>query len=1034
MARKLRLEYPGAIYHVISQANGVRLLVTFSVVSGPATVAGNILTVTGAGLITVRAHQAGAQNGASGTYSPASLDREFTVVQGTPPAEPSAAFSVLSDTKRSGTRIFALSVSAPEPVWFDIDRDGYLEEIIPVGVGGFEVLASVDADYTQMVLDVAAMAATLDNMWRSGYWSPFWSDNFSADSPRAGADAGWVRVANISTLSLTTDYDIFFNLAYRFTPEPGQEYVIFGEYGHRWGDRVENWPADSLRVRRTYGSPDLEAGQAILSVQEGSPQSIEMLSVPYYVIRKGKPFAAATLSIGGKSVGIGISGSSVGSITLPLPAGGSASVNLGTGTGLITIGGSTISVGSGGVTINGAPPVVVTGEIIAGITGQIDGTGVTLSIPEVGGILGTTVHVNPDGSGSLTLSNGAGIAVSSSGQVSLKLPAGTPQILMGAVDILGKVLQGGKGAGVSGRDVLGIIGAAGVKYPMPNGVLDDIDVRIRSGGSFEIGIKQSNDQFFWIAVTMPIPARLLVDANRDGTIAAAETSTAAAPYRFWLNDDDDLHTSFQRADFTTTNVDGTGDLKDFFPVFLDIKQLLQALPTTAGYTYKLKQADGAVNFAYTSLTRTTAFAYKDSPYSYASATTYQVTATGTPLVSSFLDSIRDGDQGVLLMEGTAPTTQPLVLVIEKNGVAAAETSLPLSLGARILLLLHGMNSNAATWDAFVASKFGATFTSSTDIVDGDFRGGVPTQSSQGVRCYRLQFGSYDRASTRLGVEDIMSLTYDNGTYASDPRIRCGDFEDFATLGREVDDAVDAVLDRHANAQIVLVAHSRGGLAARVFLQGQSTRRNSIIGLLTTSSPHMGSRLGRIHKWLRDHPRYALDENGDLKNALDWGVADFLKSQLDLRRPVIGDMADDSQEIADLNADVSVTNLPAAIRYGEIVYKKAHLGVLITSPVRYSVLELAGVGAVLPKVSPAAREMILNGVAVDDPLVIGDGLIPGGRQVFTQLAGFPASPSGGGSNRLPRLIVDGVEVVHIEAPSRIAELTEHIIRLAPDWIP
>ena len=69
-----------------------------------------------------------------------------------------------------------------------------------------------------------------------------------------------------------------------------------------------------------------------------------------------------------------------------------------------------------------------------------------------------------------------------------------------------------------------------------------------------------------------------------------------------------------------------------------------------------------------------------------------------------------------------------------------------------------------------------------------------------------------------------------------------------------------------------------------------------------------------------------------------------------------------------------------------------------------------------------------------PLVIGDGLIPGGRQVFTQLAGFPASPSGGGSNRLPRLIVDGVEVVHIEAPSRIAELTEHIIRLAPDWIP
>ena len=67
-------------------------------------------------------------------------------------------------------------------------------------------------------------------------------------------------------------------------------------------------------------------------------------------------------------------------------------------------------------------------------------------------------------------------------------------------------------------------------------------------------------------------------------------------------------------------------------------------------------------------------------------------------------------------------------------------------------------------------------------------------------------------------------------------------------------------------------------------------------------------------------------------------------------------------------------------------------------------------------------------------MLGDGLILSGRQVFTQLTGFPASPHGGGRNRLPRLIVDGIEVVHIEAPGRIAELTEHINRLVPDWIP
>lgn len=67
-------------------------------------------------------------------------------------------------------------------------------------------------------------------------------------------------------------------------------------------------------------------------------------------------------------------------------------------------------------------------------------------------------------------------------------------------------------------------------------------------------------------------------------------------------------------------------------------------------------------------------------------------------------------------------------------------------------------------------------------------------------------------------------------------------------------------------------------------------------------------------------------------------------------------------------------------------------------------------------------------------VLGDGLIPGGRQVFTQLTRFPASPQGDGSNGLPRLIVDGIDVVHIEAPGRFAELTGHINRLVPDWIP
>jgi hypothetical protein len=514
------------------------LPVTFSVVSGPATVAGSVLTVTGAGLITVRAHQAGAQNGPTGTYSAASLDREFTVVQGTPPPLPGATVAASRVDPKRGRAVAAITAAPPKTLWRDLDGDGIPEEITPAGVNDFRVSFDV-----QQLLDLAFGWDLLEEKYR---WVPVFLGTYFDPSADGGLGAtvseyDFVQVPDFSASVYAVVEEPTVDIFYTFLVHPGYEYFRFGEFNHRYGDNIERWPMTIMRPEVRHTSAETGGVSAHLTIADFN-QPLVFASTPYYVIRKGKPFAAATLSIGGKSVGIGISGSSVGSITLPLPAGGSVTVKAGAGTGSVTIGGTTVSVGAGGaVTVNGSPIGGGTVDLGSGVTGAADSTGVTLSIPEVGGILGTTVHVNPDGSGSIVLSNGAGIAVSRSGQVSLKLPAGTPQILMGAVDILGKVLQGGKGAGVSVRDVLGIIGAAGVKYPMPNGVLDDIDVRIRSGGSFEIGIKQSNDQFFWIAVTMPIPARLLVDANRDSTITVdgADGTTVGAPYRFWLNDDDD---------------------------------------------------------------------------------------------------------------------------------------------------------------------------------------------------------------------------------------------------------------------------------------------------------------------------------------------------------------------------------------------------------------------------------------------------------------------------------------------------------------
>jgi hypothetical protein len=197
--------------------------------------------------------------------------------------------------------------------------------------------------------------------------------------------------------------------------------------------------------------------------------------------------------------------------------------------------------------------------------------------------------------------------------------------------------------------------------------------------------------------------QLLVDVNRDGEIKTdgTDVSVPASPYRFWLNDDDDSGDAGGTADYSDPSspaanykdqvVNGTRDLIDFFPVFLDLKQLLTVLPpTTPGVTYKLKQAESALNFVYTNLTRDHALDYQTQlPTTGFSDTldkapgvaiTHQITAAGVDLAQycpSFLTGIRDSGWGVILIEGRATTTAPLVLSVEKDGTVIAEVKLDL---------------------------------------------------------------------------------------------------------------------------------------------------------------------------------------------------------------------------------------------------------------------------------------------------------------------------------------------------------------------
>lgn len=226
---------------------------------------------------------------------------------------------------------------------------------------------------------------------------------------------------------------------------------------------------------------------------------------------------------------------------------------------------------------------------------------------------------------------------------------------------------------------------------------------------------------------------IAVDANRDGgitvpnidsalvTIPNPDATTEDKPFRFWINDDDDwadtqgndipgtLAPGSLQPNYTVNLstgkgvVDGVRDLVDFFPVYLDLKQLLNAIPArTPGVIYKLKHEEDAVNFVYTNLTRAKAFDYQTKSLTTGfggtdkevldqapgDATTWHVTATGHELSVAFLNLIQNNDGGVILVEGYKATDKPLVLSIEKDNAVIAEVKLELKIDSVEKMFRH----------------------------------------------------------------------------------------------------------------------------------------------------------------------------------------------------------------------------------------------------------------------------------------------------------------------------------------------------------
>jgi hypothetical protein len=198
---------------------------------------------------------------------------------------------------------------------------------------------------------------------------------------------------------------------------------------------------------------------------------------------------------------------------------------------------------------------------------------------------------------------------------------------------------------------------------------------------------------------------IVPDYNRDRVIDSSDESQSVTNriLSWWINDDADNGDISEgnndipdqsggllgSANYRDSKVNGRCDLLDFFPVWLNLGDILDHLPSSESISLCLRQADAAVNAVYTDLCATNAGSFliedittcgSSFDYNAHEAPTFQITADGVELEEDFVAKIRaDHQKGVLLIEGRAITQEPLVLELLRDDIPFAKVELPLSI-------------------------------------------------------------------------------------------------------------------------------------------------------------------------------------------------------------------------------------------------------------------------------------------------------------------------------------------------------------------
>jgi len=256
--------------------------------------------------------------------------------------------------------------------------------------------------------------------------------------------------------------------------------------------------------------------------------------------------------------------------------------------------------------------------------------------------------------------------------------------------------------------MVGRTATAGVLWQ--NGRTIDLNDKI-SGADWHITSANSiNDIGFIVATAyrdnpqqpvtvLLIPAALVSDYNHDGRIDEKDRGnvTKDNPYRFWMNDDnddgntggDDVPTG-GGSNGIDTQVNGTRDLVDFFPVFLDIKRLLEILPS-GKFDYSLACEDPFLNYVATDLKPDTVRDYLtkldsttgelDAAGVLSNQPVTRIVREGHRLDPDFLGKIENEGKGVILVEAWSRVTHPLRLQVIRHdtGELVMQIELPLSI-------------------------------------------------------------------------------------------------------------------------------------------------------------------------------------------------------------------------------------------------------------------------------------------------------------------------------------------------------------------